>query len=483
VHKHRLLHCILIAALLALFPAVSGPAARADLTAQETDLAENGQAWEANLDTQGMLWVSHLSPAEIWRIDTQTGVITVYPVGGQPSDGRGDGAGALWWADLGSNRLRRLSTADNQVKAWEIPGSTGLYTTALDPQGRVWVTDFSDPHLYRLDPATNQVCTYSLPDEGLANYLEAGAQYVWFGDYINNRIVRLHPLDGTFTWWQLPGNGFPLDLTLDAGGDVWWTDTYLNYLGRLDPAQESFTAFDLPAHFDPQMLSIAGSQVWLSFQDPDSPAGGVGRLDPAAASGTVHDAARIIPNRIIVPVCTTISPSAETTLTPSTHQADWSAQNYPVTYSQGGWLAFQLPENGSPFGIVADAEVWLVDQGRSKLARLSYPAQVTACALWDADGDLATSGDRTPLPGWPLYLAIAGERQMPAVVSGPDGCATWSGLQPGLAYGAAEDVPNGWEALTPPDHDFSVAAPNQAYSHTFVAKRSGSVTYLPLLDR
>jgi streptogramin lyase len=434
---------------LALLFWLPSRAARADLTAQEINLAVSGQPWEANLDSQGMLWISHLFPAEIWRVNTLSGAVTVYPVGGEPSDGRGDGSGMLWWADLASNRLNRLNTANNQVHAWQIPSSAGLYTTAINAQGQVWVMDFFSPNLYRLDPATNQLCTFPLPNGGTGNYLAADGQSVWYGDNLNSRLVRLDPLGNTFEFWLLPDYGYTLDLAVDASGNLWYTDTSLNQLGRLDPLLDSLTIYTLPLNYDPQMLSLADGKAWLSFQDPGNP-GGVARLDPAAASGTVYPAPNA--SQAVSPSCTTLAPTFSATLTPSTSQPAWNGQNYPVSYSQDGWLAFGLPENGLPFGLATGEQVWLVDQGRGKLARLDYPAQVTAGALQDEDGDLGTP-------------------------------ATWSGLQPGMAYGVSQDSPPGWSALAGSEHSFGTLAPDQVSSHTFINQQTSILLFLPLTFR
>ena len=98
-------------------------------------------------------------------------------------------------------------------------------------------------------------------------------------------------------------------------------------------------------------------------------------------------------------------------------------------------------------------------------------------------GELATTGDQTPRSGWTVYLTGAGVRRLPAKATGTDGCATWYGLQPGLVYGVSQDLPPGWLALIPSDHDFGTVAPDQAYSHTFINQQSSVLLFLPLALR
>jgi hypothetical protein len=94
---------------------------------------------------------------------------------------------------------------------------------------------------------------------------------------------------------------------------------------------------------------------------------------------------------------------------------------------------------------------------------------VTACKVEDADGDLATTDDQTPIEGWTVYLSIDGVRQTPGQLTGADGCYTWEDLGPGHSYDVEEDDPApDWTALTPLTHDFGPASAGESYSFTFV---------------
>jgi len=185
-------------------------------------------------------------------------------------------------------------------------------------------------------------------------------------------------------------------------------------------------------------------------------------------------------NQAVNPTCSELLPLAPTAVTTTNDQASWTGQTYTTTLASAGWIIYELPANGSPWGISFTDQVWLVDQGRQVLARLPNPAQVTACKLQDADGNPATIGDQTPVVDWPLYLRINGLRQTPGKLTGADGCAVWDGLQPGPAYGVDEDVGTGWVALTPTSHDFGLSSAGQSYSYTFI-NQLRRVIYLPLV--
>ena len=376
--KRQLLYLFILACLLA----IATPAG-AGLLAQEIDLNQMGEAYELNLDSQGMLWVSEAA-GEIWRVDPTNEQYTIYPVGGGPSDARGDGAGHAWWVDFNTNRLGRLTlgVAQVDVDIWEIPEEpselSGLYSTAIDSEGDIWFTDYYDPKLYELDPdqAQDNLCVYDLPDLGLGIYMAISGQNLWLGDTWNGRLLRLDTADDathTFTWWQLPANSYPQGIAVDGAGQVWWADTTLGTVGRLVPGEPNYTAFD-PPDIDPlndqtpQMLALRGDQVWVSLQNT----GGIGVLDPATAS--FQEPAVTSDDAPVTPTCSDLAATIHSTLdpTPIPVDASWINLSYATALEQDGWRIFSSPEGAVPWGIASASEMWMVDQGRQKLARLEF---------------------------------------------------------------------------------------------------------------
>jgi streptogramin lyase len=361
-HKRLVTASFALMGLLVL----TGPAL-AGLEVQETPLSLAGWAYELNLDSQGTLWVSDTTAGEIRSFDTASGARTAYLVGGAPSDARGDGVKSVWWADYTSNRLGRLSTASKQASIWEIPGSYGLYSTAIDSSGNVWVSDYYASFIYELDPGANQLCMYALPDYGVSEYLYVDGQTLWFGDLVNARIVRLQ--NDTFDWWNLPAGSYPRDLEMDGDGRLWWTDAEKNYLGRLDGAAATITTFTPPAGGTPVMLALSGDNVWYSQQDPS----GVVELDPGVAASQTMPVTT--GGQAAAPDCDELPPLAPIDIPATSGQASWTGQTYPTAIDAGGWVVYDMPGGSEPWGIsAAGDEVWLVDSARKVLARLSPSA-------------------------------------------------------------------------------------------------------------
>jgi streptogramin lyase len=335
---------------------------------RETPLSPDGTVYDLNLDSQGTLWISDWGAGEIRSFDPATGAYTAYAVGGSPSDARSDGAGAVWWADYFNNQLGRLSTSTDEATAWQIPNSTTLYSTALDPSGAVWVSDRWASSLYKLDPGTNQLCTYALPDMGVADHLYADGNRLWFGDAQNARMVRLQ--GDTFDWWNLPAGSHPRAIRTAGNGQLWWTDPGQSYVGLLDTGQATITTFAPPVSGQPQMLAEFDGKLWYSQQDP----GQVVVLDPAVAVNETITATT--GTLAVAPACGELQPLDPVTVATTSGEASWTGQCFATTLDEGGWTVYEMPQDSAPWGIAATDSVWLVDQYRQVLAALTPTTEV-----------------------------------------------------------------------------------------------------------
>lgn len=336
---------------------------QAALLGREIPLSPAGEAFEVNLDSKGVLWVTDGVAGEIRAVVAASGNYTTYMVGGAPADARSDGAGSVWWVDTISSTLSRLSTATYITTVWQISSTTGLWGTALGEGGVVWASDFSAPNLYKLDPASNQLCVYTLPNSGSGEYLLTDQGRIWVGDNVHGRILRLN--GPTFDWWTLANGSEPRDLTMDGSGRVWWTDPSLGDVGRLDPVTNSIITYTAPGAVNvvPQMLTLLDGKLWYTQQYPSR----LVKLDPAVASGIT--ATVTTGQKPTIPTCSTLAPQASGTIphVSGLASADWSV--YHTLVDSAGWSIYDLPVNAVPYGIAATQQIWLVDQGRQVLAK------------------------------------------------------------------------------------------------------------------
>ena len=463
--------------LLALLTAYVIAARAAELTVAEAPLNPDGRVFEVNLDEQGYLWLADGDAGEIWRVNRATGAYTVFEGVPDPSDARRAPDGSVWWGDLEQGRLGRLEPATGALTWWNTPGATSLFGIHFTGDGRVWTTAELEPQLYSFDPPSGELCTYTLPLGGSSYYLESAGNALWFGDSVNSRLYRLTPATDQLTYWELPVDSEPYRLALSPAGELWYADPNLGFLGRLRPAQNQLTLFNPPRFYSVRMLGLAGNQVWYTYYRDNA----LGTLDPAVVAGDTSSVTRN--TATVTPACITPQPVATGTATTRSGTLQWSDAVYPLIPDGSGWQVYELSQEAQPEGIASDgAQVWFVDPGRQVLGRIDYTA-VTACVVEDEDGDVETTDDRSPLPGWTVYLTIDGVREEAGRITDESGCARWANLAPDEMYGVEQVLQAGWLPLGDSSHNFGVAVAGVVYTHTFVNTpiASAAELFLPLL--
>ncbi|MEJ2210684.1 MAG: hypothetical protein P8129_16825 [Anaerolineae bacterium] len=479
--------------LLMAAQADAHPGATADLSLEEAGLNPEGAAYEINLNPEGAayeinlgpsghLWISDFSADEIWQVDPTTAAYTVYQGIQAPSDARLDAAGFVWWGDGLAGRFGRLDPTSGVATWWAAPGASSLFGTQIDGNGDLWVVGWDEAYLYRFQPAAGQLCTYTLPLDGIAAYPQHHDGSIWLGDEYNGRLLRLDPPAAQFVIWTLPPDSAPLGMAFDSAGALWYADPNHAYLARFRPDADELDIYDPPTGFLPEMVAARGDSVWYSEHSE----GAIGQLKPALASSQTLTLTPTVSSAQVT--CNQVMPALTETVNKIQGTLDWTAQTYSLLADSDAWRVYGLPDEGPvqplPWGVAADAEqIWFVDTGRQVLGRMSDSLRVTACKLADADGDLATTGDQTPVEGWTIYLVVDGQRQEPGQLTGPTGCHVWGDLTPDRSYGVEEQVEPGWKALTPTTYQFGPILPGESHVAEFINVQELETIYMPLVLR
>jgi streptogramin lyase len=279
---------------------------------------------------------------------------------------RRDAEGDVWWTNFTDNHLGQISLSANQVTTWTLPGAGKPLGTAVDDSGEVWVTDSFEPQVHRFDPAAKQLCTYAVPDAGISDYIVADGGYIWLGDWWLSRLLRLNPATNEFTIWALPDGAFPEGVAVDESEHVWAADSGLRRLVELQPETNQLTTYMLPAGAWPEMLVPHKGLVWYTEDD----SGTVGVLDPATAHGTTTTVTST--TQSATPACDNLGPGTSAPLVTSTGSVSWTSTVVTTVVDSDGWTIYELEPGSSPWGIaVVQDDVFVVDEGRQKLLRLS----------------------------------------------------------------------------------------------------------------
>jgi len=204
----------------------------------------------------------------------------------QPCGVAVDGAGNVYVADNGNNKIRVISSASGQVSTLAGSGSvgsadaTGVYASfyqpfsvALDPFGNLYVADRYNHKIRKIILATGAVSTVAGTGTGGYNgdgpalttefnypttIISDGSGNIYVTDYHNNRIRMLSPsgtvktIAGSATAGSSPGVGtaatfnYPFAVSIDASGYLYVGDLNNNMIRKVATTAYGITPY-LPA--------------------------------------------------------------------------------------------------------------------------------------------------------------------------------------------------------------------------------------------
>ncbi|MEN3316007.1 MAG: trimeric autotransporter adhesin [Acidimicrobiaceae bacterium] len=200
------------------------------------------------VDSVGNLYVADGVNGVVRRVDALTHVITTVAGGGSPADGLGDGGpatsasltprglalapgGSLLIADIGHMRIRKVDLATGLIKTVAgnggtdpaVEGAKATKTTApfpegifVDQAGNIYFSSVVVNRVYRIDQATKTISTVA----------GGGAPADQIGDGLPATQSSLD---------------FPLDVAVNAAGDVFITDANHSRIRRVDHATQVIT--------------------------------------------------------------------------------------------------------------------------------------------------------------------------------------------------------------------------------------------------
>ena len=432
---------------------------------------DQGLAFELFRDKNGNLWISEFGAGEIWQIDSNLEQYTIYGNLTGASDAKVDNNGDLWWSNYTDNELGRYTPGENSADVWSLTGDiTRTLGLAIDSNDDIWTTNELAPIVHQFLPATNKMCAFAVPDNGASSYIVADAGQLWLGDWINNRILALDPVEEDFTIWQLPDSESAniYGLAADENHDIWWADQNQHFLGRLTPQHNLVTTYTLPGKswFAPTIVSTGHSKVWTTSGGLDF----IARLNPEKVY--IQPSSIISTTEPVIPVCDSPVNSKKLNVTVNgPFVTNWSGGFYNRITSPDSdlWLVYQIgyldDPPGSPWGIVAtEHEVFIVDQGRQVLTRLRPCYQLTPTHAGNGEDPLASAD--------PSGICPEGEYLSGTVVTL-------------TARPAAGNIVLSWRYTD--DDSFvgltnSITMPDEKHT-VFVKYGTGTVLFLPLVNR
>jgi virginiamycin B lyase len=344
-------------------------------------LTATGIAYEINRDGAGNIIVTDWGAGEIWRVRPATGAYSRFKGAWHPNDARPDAVGNIWWTDYYNPVLARINTSAGPVSmttwnlsAWDSARTYKLSGLAMDESGGVWFSEWGEVSdtqlLYRFDPGRGELCGYTLPGGDHSYYVLYSGGFLWLGDWVQGRIVRLNPANLQVTYWSVSPQSEPRGLAADAAGAIWWADVGAGRLGRLEPAANRITTYNLPVNGTPYMVSVEGGRIWYTSEGVE--VGNVGVLYPALASGS--STTKNPTTWTSTQTCASAGAGTTAAITPATGAFSWASAVWPDVTPAGaiGWTIFEVSWGGIPYGVLADASyAWVTDETYQKLVRIA----------------------------------------------------------------------------------------------------------------
>ena len=366
------------------------------------------------LDGAGAVYFADLGNHRIRRVDP-SGIITTIAGTGQPGfsgDGGSavqarlnvpvgvavDGTGAVYFADSGNHRIRRVDPSGiiTTIAGTGEPGFSGdggpavraqlggPSGVAVDGAGGVYFVDRNNDRVRRVDPsgvittiARNRRITVNHGSAGMEGVAVDGAGAVYFIDPINDRIRRVDP-SGVITTIAGPVVAGRGEGTASGAGAVYLADPYYHRIRRVYPPGASGT---IAGTGEPGFSGDGGPAVQARLNGPNSVAvdraGGV-----YLADRDNHRIRRVDPSGII----TTIAGTGER------------------GFSGDGGPAVQAQLDG-PEGVEVDEAggVYFVDRNNDRVRRVD-PSGVITTIQGTGEGGATVQGRL----GGPAGVAVDG---------------------------------------------------------------------------
>ena len=255
-------------------------------------------------------------------------------------------------------------------------GAVGAVVTTAD--GSLWFADSSSPPgpgIGRVDAGgkVTSVPTRSLSGPSALTVGRDGV--VWFADP-GAAGIGFVTSSGAVGRYPIGSKGHPRGIAAGRDGNLWFTFDAEDgdWIGRMTPTG-TVTRFALPAeaHDPGPIVAGADGNVWFSM------ANAIGRMTPG---GEVT----------VVPMTTTLGVPA---ITAGPDKAIWFSSNSLTGGATVGRIetgrtpritkVYDLPDGASLRAIVAgsDGNLWVTQQGRRSLARITPRGQVTEYTLGD----------------------------------------------------------------------------------------------------
>ncbi len=234
-----------------------------------------GNPGSVTVAPDGAIWMVAILGNSILRFDAGKEEFTEFLLptpNTQPYDLAVASDGKVWFALKNHSSFGYLDPDREKIVEIPLPNGAQSMGIAIDKEGNIWIGDVRGNVIGRYQPESKTFRSFTinthLAQPGMMRFDDAGR--LWFCQMRTKQLGVLIPDPGIFSVVDIPGyNTTPQALAVASDDIIWVADSMMNRIGRFDMAELSWTMFDIhTANSQPMDIEIdASGDVWFTEND------------------------------------------------------------------------------------------------------------------------------------------------------------------------------------------------------------------------
>jgi streptogramin lyase len=227
-----------------------------------TDLGEAAAALD------GSFWIVEPGANKVWHVSPAARVAHTVP--GGPSAITLGADGNMWITESSGNKIARINTQTGVLSEFPIP-TTGSIPSGIThaSDGNVWFTEYLKSKIGRATPA-GVITEYALPSAGaIPGGITALDDVLAICEPGVNKLAFFNVVGLVFAGetTMLTANAYPAGITVGPDGRFWFTELNGNKIGRVSAYGGALTEYPIPtANSQPRSITAGAGDLWFTEQ-------------------------------------------------------------------------------------------------------------------------------------------------------------------------------------------------------------------------
>jgi streptogramin lyase len=290
--------------------------------------------------------------------------------GSQPDGITAGPDGALWFGEVGANKIGRITTA-GVLTEFTVPNIVATSKPIFDVNGNCWFSDWvptsglnTITEMTQAGQVLQQITVPDYPHGGALGWAVALAVgpdgNIWFTEpWYNPTIGRVNQ-DGTITQFPLP---FPAaGLTIGPDGNFWIAATSTNYIGHVG-SNGATQAFAIPDPAVRGLTSAPDGNLWMTAASNGPPANEILRVNSGG----------LVTGRFPLPTPNSGAYDMTTGLDGGLWFTEFANQIGRISFADGSITEFPIPTPNSGTNTITlgpDGNIWFTESSANKIGEV-----------------------------------------------------------------------------------------------------------------